>query len=233
MNNAKQLLIVALDFPTANEAEKLVSDLGDPVGFYKVGLELLYSGGVELVKNLVGQGKSVFFDAKLLDIGNTVEAAVRQIAGLGATFLTVHGTDRKTMTAAVAGRGDSALKLLAVTVMTNLDQQDLKQQGISATPEEMVLKRAEMALECGFDGIVSSAHEASLLRRNLGENFSIVTPGIRPAGSDSGDQSRIMTPSKALGSGASHLVVGRPITRASDPRSAAMAILEEMATVAD
>lgn len=231
MDNAKQRLIVALDFPTPGEAEKLVSELGDNVNIYKVGLELLYSGGTELAQKLVGEGKSVFIDAKLLDIGNTVEAAVRQIAKLGATFLTIHGTDRKTMTAAVSGRGDHSLKLLAVTVMTNLDQQDLNQQGISATPEEMVLKRAEMSLNCGFDGIVSSAHEASVLRQSLGENFSIVTPGIRPRGSDSGDQSRIMTPSEALGGGASHLVVGRPITKAPDPRSAALAILEEMTTV--
>ncbi len=231
MDNAKQRLIVALDFPTPGEAEKLVSELGDNVNIYKVGLELLYSGGTELAEKLVGEGKSVFIDAKLLDIGNTVEAAVRQIAKLGATFLTIHGTDRKTMMAAVSGRGDHSLKLLAVTVMTNLDQQDLNQQGISATPEEMVLKRAEMSLNCGFDGIVSSAHEASVLRQSLGENFSIVTPGIRPRGSDSGDQSRIMTPSEALGGGASHLVVGRPITKAPDPRSAALAILEEMTTV--
>ncbi|MGI9378832.1 MAG: orotidine-5'-phosphate decarboxylase [Methyloligellaceae bacterium] len=231
MDNAKQRLIVALDFPTPGVAEKLVSELGDNVNIYKVGLELLYSGGTELAQKLVGEGKSVFIDAKLLDIGNTVEAAVRQIAKLGATFLSIHGTDRKTMTAAVSGRGDYSLKLLAITVMTNLDQQDLNQQGISATPEEMVLKRAEMSLNCGFDGIVSSAHEASVLRQSLGGNFSIVTPGIRPRGSDSGDQSRIMTPSEALGGGASHLVVGRPITKAPDPRSAALAILEEMTTV--
>lgn len=224
----RQRLIVALDFPDVDGARQCIDALGDTVGVYKIGLELLFHGGSDLARELADQGHDVFFDAKLLDIGNTVERSVANIARLGARFLTVHGTDRKTMRAAVEGRGSSGLKLLAVTVMTNLDGDDLREQGIELPPSEMVIKRAKMARECGMDGVVSSAQEASLLRQELGADFIIVTPGIRPSGSDIGDQSRVMTPERAIGAGADYLVVGRPITEAEDPKAAARAIVEEI-----
>lgn len=225
----RQRLIVALDFPDVEGAKGLVENLGDSAEFYKIGLELLFHGGSELARELAGQGRDVFFDAKLLDIGNTVERATANIAGLGARFLTIHGTDRKTMSAAVSGRGTSGLKLLGVTVMTNLDTQDLVEQGISFSPSEMVLRRARMAQECGMDGIIASGHEAASLRRELGPDFLIVTPGIRPSGADIGDQSRVMTPGRAIAAGADYLVVGRPITQADDPKAAAQAIVDEIA----
>ncbi len=224
----RQRLIVALDFPDVAAARRCIDALGDDAGFYKIGLELLFNGGSELARELADQGGSVFFDAKLLDIGNTVERAVANIARLGARFLTVHGTDGKTMRAAVAGRGTSDLKLLAVTVMTNLDKEDLKEQGIDLSPSALVLARSRMALDCGMDGIVASAHEAALLRQELGSDFIIVTPGIRPSGSPVGDQSRIMTPEAAIAAGADYLVVGRPITQAGDPKLAARAIVDDI-----
>ena len=221
-------LIVALDFPDVEDARRSIEMLDDAVGVYKIGLELLFRGGVELANELTQQGHDVFFDAKLLDIGNTVERSVANIADLGVRFLTIHGIDRKTMSAAVAGRGDSGLKLLAVTVMTNLDSSDLKEQGCGMTAEDLVVHRAGMAIECGVDGVVASAHEARLLRKEFGHDFVIVTPGIRPQGSDMGDQSRVMTPGGAIQAGADYLVVGRPITQSDNPKAAALAIVEEI-----
>ena len=228
---AKNRIIVALDVPTPDEARKLIHELGDSVGVYKIGLELLFMGGLPLIDKLIDGGHKVFIDAKLLDIGNTVERSVRNIARMGATFLTVHGTDRKTMDAAVKGRGNSSLKLLAITVLTNLQQSDLKEQGISMSGQELVKHRAKLAHESGFDGVVASGHEAAEIRSTCGGLFDIVTPGIRPEWSDVGDQARIMTPAKAISMGANYIVVGRPITEATNPKLAAEKIIEEIESV--
>ncbi len=229
MTQPKDRLIVALDVPTPEEARKLIQELGGNVGVYKIGLELLFAGGVPLMENLLNYGHKVFIDAKLLDIGNTVERAVRNVSRLGATFLTIHGTDRKTMDAAVRGRGNSSTKLLAITVLTNLQQHDLEEQGITdMTGQELVRHRAKMAMDAGFDGVVASGHEANEIREDCGPTFNIVTPGIRPKWAETGDQARIMTPKKAIKQGADYLVVGRPITQAVDPLRAAMQIIEEI-----
>ena len=228
MPTPRDRLIVALDVPDAAAARALVAKLGDSVTFYKIGLELLFGGGLTLASELKADGKHVFLDMKLLDIGNTVEKAAAQIAGLGLDFLTVHGHDRKTMDAAVKGRGAGKLKLLAVTVLTNLEAADLAEQGIALSPRELVLKRARMAAEAGFDGVIASGAEAAAVRAISPPGFLIVTPGIRPAGSAAGDQARVTTPGQAIRDGASHLVVGRPITGAGDPRAAAEAVVREM-----
>ncbi|HET6322693.1 MAG TPA: orotidine-5'-phosphate decarboxylase [Hyphomicrobium sp.] len=218
---AKNRLIVALDMPTLEEAQRLIATLGDTVSFYKVGLELLFAGGLDLARALKGEGKHVFLDMKLLDIGNTVERAVANVTELGVDMLTVHGHDLKTMRAAVAGRGGAKLKLLAVTVLTNLTGDDLKQQGSSFSPADLVVQRAKLAYEAGFDGVIASGQEAGRVRDAVGANFLIVTPGIRLTGSATDDQQRITTPDNAIKAGASHIVVGRPITQADDPRLAA------------
>jgi len=219
--SAKNRLIVALDMPTVEEAQRLIASLGDAVSFYKVGLELLFAGGLDLARALKRDGKHVFLDMKLLDIGNTVERAVANVTELGVDMLTVHGHDLKTMRAAVAGRGGAKLKLLAVTVLTNLTGDDLKQQGSSFSPAELVVQRAKLAYEAGFDGVIASGQEAGRVRDAVGSNFLIVTPGIRLTGSSTDDQQRITTPDNAIKAGASHIVVGRPITQADDPRLAA------------
>jgi orotidine-5'-phosphate decarboxylase len=214
-------LIVALDMPTVEEARRLVAVLGESVTFYKVGLELLFAGGLDLARDLRRQGKRVFLDMKLLDIGNTVERAVANATDFGVDFLTVHGHDLKTMRSAVVGRGSSKLKLLAVTVLTNLTADDLQQQGSSFTPADLVLRRAELAREAGFDGVIASGQEAGRIREAIGPGFLIVTPGIRLTGSSSDDQQRITTPENAIRAGADYIVVGRPITQADDPKLAA------------
>ena len=221
-------LIVALDVPTPEEAHELIAKIGDHAGVWKIGLELLFAGGAELARSLSDQGQKVFVDAKLLDIPHTVERATANIAALGAAFLTVHGHDIKTMEAAIKGRGSSDLKLLAVTVLTSLDKSDLEQQGSAMTPAELVLHRAQLRREAGFDGVIASGHEAASIREATGDDFLIVTPGIRPAGADAGDQARIMTPARAIQAGADYLVVGRPIIQAEDPGAAARAIVEEI-----
>lgn len=226
---ARERLIVALDVPSAGEARALVEKLGDSVGVYKIGLELLFSGGFALASELASRGKRVFVDAKLLDIEATVERATSAIAKTGAEFLTVHAADRKTLHAAVKGRGSSGLKLLGVTVLTNLNAADLVQQGTDIPPQELVLHRAILAKEAGFDGVVASGQEARVIRAAAGPDFLIVTPGIRPKGSGSDDQSRIVTPADAIEAGADYLVVGRPITGAPDPSVAALAIGAEIA----
>jgi len=225
---AAHKLIVALDFSEAEEARRIVSLLHGEAGLFKVGLELIYSSGLSFPQMLVDSGAQVFLDAKLLDIPNTVERATAGAAALGAAFLTVHGTDRKTLDAAVRGRGDSATKLLAVTVLTSLDNADLAEQGIQSSAEALVLGRARMAKEAGFDGVIASAREAARIRADLGQDFLIVTPGIRPAGVSSDDQTRVLTPADAIAAGADYLVVGRPITAAQDPYAAANAIIEEI-----
>lgn len=223
-------LIVALDVPSVDDARELVRQLGDEVSFYKIGLELILCGsgsdnGLSLVGELIDKGKKVFLDAKLLDISNTVERSVARAAELGASFLTVHGHDLATMTAAVQGAKGSDLQLLAVTVLTSLNAEDLKQQGISEkiapTPADLVLYRANLARKAGFDGVISSGQEAAAIRAATGADFKIVTPGIRLPGGDAGDQQRVMTPEKAIAAGANYLVVGRPINQASDPATAA------------
>ncbi len=225
---ASERLIVALDVPTPEDAAELIAKIGDNAGVWKIGLELLFAGGAELARSLSDQGQKVFVDAKLLDIPHTVERATANIAALGAAFLTVHGHDIKTMEAAIKGRGSSDLKLLAVTVLTSLDKSDLEQQGSAMTPAELVLHRAQLRREAGFDGVIASGHEAASIREATGDDFLIVTPGIRPAGADAGDQARIMTPARAIQAGADYLVVGRPIIQAEDPGAAAQAIVEEI-----
>lgn len=224
---ASDRLIVALDVPSPDDARKLIEQIGDAAGVYKIGLELLFTGGMDLARDLVQQGHRVFIDAKLLDIPNTVERATASIAATGASFLTVHGHDIKTMEAALRGREGHGLKLLAVTVLTSLDKADLEQQGSTMTPAELVLHRARLRHEAGFDGIIASGHEAATVRDAVKDDFLIVTPGIRPSGAALGDQARVMTPAKAIAAGADYLVVGRPITQADDPgRAAAMIVAE-------
>ena len=225
----KDRIIVALDVPDPDEARALIAKLGDSVGVYKIGLELLFEGGQDLAKELVAEGKRVFIDAKLLDIEATVERATAAIAKTGAHFLTVHATDTKTLDAAVRGRGDSALKLLGVTVLTNLDRADLSEQGIDMPPLALVQERARLTQRAGLDGIVASGKEAAALHERL-RNFLIVTPGIRHQGTDAQDQTRAVTPTIAVEAGADYRVVGRPITRADDPRAAAQKIAEEIAS---
>jgi len=226
---ARERLFVALDVASVDRARVLVSELGDTVSCYKVGLELVFGGGLEFAQGLKATGKTVFLDMKLLDIENTVQKAAANIAQLGLDYLTIHGVDAKTVAAAVRGRGQSRLKLLAVTVLTNLERADLEQQGIKGmSPADLVVHRAKLAKAAGVDGIVASGLEAGLVRAAVGPDVLIVTPGIRLAGGEAGDQTRVMTPGKAIAAGADCLVVGRPITEAADPRAAAAAFIAEI-----
>jgi len=224
----KDRLIVALDLPGVAAADALVAKLGDSVSFYKIGYQLAYAGGLPFTRELVNAGKKVFVDLKLHDIGNTVARGVESIATLGATFLTVHAYPQ-TMKAAVEARAGSDLKILAVTVLTSYDDGDLHAAGYRFTVSDLVEARAQQAQVLGVDGLVSSPEEAADLRKIVGHQMQLVTPGIRPAGSASGDQKRIMTPSRAITAGADYLVVGRPITEATDPLRAAEAIQTEIA----
>jgi orotidine-5'-phosphate decarboxylase len=224
---ARDRIIVALDLSDVEAAEKAVWTLGDSVNFYKIGYELVMAGGLALAEDLVQGGKKVFLDMKLHDIGNTVMHATRRAAKLGATFLTVHAFPQ-TMRAAVEGRGDSKLDLLAVTVLTSWDNDDLKDAGYSATVEELVARRAAQAEAIGIDGLVCSPAEAKELRQRLGAKMMLVTPGIRPAGAEKGDQKRIMTPSDAIKAGVDYMVIGRPILAAESPKAAADAIVTEI-----
>jgi orotidine-5'-phosphate decarboxylase len=221
-------VIVPLDLPNVAAAEAMVARLGDSVTFYKIGYQLAYAGGLPLVGKLVDQGKKVFLDLKLHDIGNTVARGVESVAKLGATFLTVHAYPQ-TMKAAVEGRGGSGLKLLAVTVLTSYDDGDLHAAGYRLNVSDLVQARAQQAQVLGLDGIVCSPEEAAALRKIVGHQMNLVTPGIRPAGSEVGDQKRIMTPARAIAAGADYLVVGRPITGAADPKAAAEAVHAEIA----
>lgn len=223
-------LIVALDLPTRAEAEDLVETLGDSVSFYKVGLQLLATGGMEMARDLKARGRSVFLDWKLHDIGATVEKATAAIVASGACdLLTVHA-EPQVMAAAVRGRGgETSAKILGVTVMTSLTGQDLAEMGYGMGVEALIERRVRQAVDAGIDGVVASPHEAPIARRIGGPDFLVVTPGVRPAGAAMNDQARAATPADALAGGASHLVVGRPITAAADPRAAARAIAAEMA----
>jgi orotidine-5'-phosphate decarboxylase len=229
--HAVDRLIVALDFPRAEMAREAVTQLEGQAGVFKIGLELIYADGLPLARSLAAAGHRIFLDAKLSDIPNTVERATASAAGLGAHFLTVHGTDRKTLDAGIRGRGTSGTKLLAITVVTSLAPADLREQGITMSPAELVLHRARLAREAGFDGVVASAREAAAIRAALGRDFLIVTPGIRPAGAPPGDQARAVTPTEAIAAGADYLVVGRPITAAADPREAARQLVAEIRAV--
>lgn len=221
-------LIVALDVPSVAEAEALVARLGDRVGVYKIGLQLLFAGGLDLARRLAAAGKQVFLDVKLLDIDNTVSGAIRSIAGLGVAFVTVHAYPWA-MRAAVAARGDGRLKLLGVTVLTSLDDADLKTAGYAGTAEALVLARARDAVAAGMNGIVASPLEAAAVRAAVGPGLTIVTPGIRLPGEAVGDQKRTATPAEAIAAGADYLVVGRPILAAPDPATAAAAIVADIA----
>lgn len=224
---ANERLIVALDVETVDKAQNLIRQMGDSVSFYKIGMELVYAGGLEFVKLLAGEGKKVFLDLKLHDIPTTVERATARIAELGATFLTVHGFPQ-TMKAAVLGKAGRDLNILAVTVMTSYDDSDLKDAGYSCSVQDLVRKRAVQAVEAGVDGLILSPWEVAEIRALVGPTLELITPGIRPAGSQVGDQKRIMTPREAIKAGADRLVIGRPITAANDPKLEAMKILAEI-----
>jgi orotidine-5'-phosphate decarboxylase len=223
-------LILALDVPSIAAAEALVARLGDSVSFYKIGYQLAFAGGLDFARVLASAGKQVFVDLKLHDIGNTVARGVESVAKLGATFLTVHAYPQ-TMHAAVDARAGSQLRILAVTVLTSYDDADLAASGYDFTVPELVAERAGQARDVGVDGLVCSGAEVSLLRPIVGR-MTLVTPGIRPAGAEPGDQKRVMTPGEAIAAGADYLVIGRPILAAPDPKAAADAIVAEIARAA-
>ncbi|WP_417309041.1 orotidine-5'-phosphate decarboxylase [Devosia sp.] len=221
-------LIVALDLDSREAAETLIDRLGDAVDFYKIGYQLFYGGdGLALGKALLAAKKRVFFDLKLLDIDNTVERGVAAIAGTGATMLTVHAYPQ-CMRAAVKGAEGTDLSILGVSVLTSMDDADVAEAGFARDTSGLVTLRAGQARDAGIGGLVCSPHEAEMVRGIVGLKMQIVTPGIRPAGSAVGDQKRVMGPADAIAAGASHLVVGRPITAAPDPAAAARSILDEM-----
>jgi orotidine-5'-phosphate decarboxylase len=228
---ARDRLIVALDVKTVAEAEAMVARLGDSVTFYKVGLQLVFAGGLAFAQQLAQSGKQVFLDVKLLDIDNTVEGAVANIAAMGMTFVTIHAYPQA-MRAAITARGGAPLKLLGVSVLTSMNDADLTEAGFAGGVSDLVLLRAKQARAAGMDGLVGSPAEAAAVRPIVGDGMRIVTPGIRPAGAAAGDQKRIATPAAAITAGADYLVVGRPITGAADPKAAAEAIVEEIAQAA-
>jgi len=225
---ARDRLILALDLPSVAAAEAMVTRLGDAVTFYKIGYQLAFAGGLAFAETLVRANKRVFLDLKLHDIGNTVGKGVESVAKLGATFLTVHAYPQ-TMHAAVDARKGSGLRILAVTVLTSYDDGDLAAAGYDFTVPELVAERAAQARDIGVDGLVCSGEEAGNLREIVDEGMVLVTPGIRPADAEKGDQKRVMTPSAAIAAGADYLVVGRPIIAASDPKAAVEAIIAEIA----
>lgn len=227
----RERLIVALDVPDVDVARALIKKLGDSVVFYKIGYQLGYAGGLPLISELASSGKKVFADLKLHDIGNTVAKGVESVAKLGATFLTVHAYPQ-TMQAAVEARKGSSLQVLAVTVLTSYDDDDLHAAGYRLNVGDLVEARARQAQALGVDGLVSSAEEVGKLRGITGAQMRLVTPGIRPAGSAAGDQKRIMTPAKAIAAGADYLVVGRPVVEAADPKHAAEEIVAEIEAAA-
>jgi len=224
---ARDRLIVGLDVPNLQEAEKVVGALGDDILYYKIGYQLAFAGGLEFARDLAADGKKIFLDMKLLDIDNTVASGVENIVKMGMSMLTLHAYP-KAMKAAVAAAKGSDLCLLGVTVLTSMDEGDLIAAGYEYDPHTLVLRRAEQAHLAGMGGIVCSAEESAAVRKIIGPDMALVTPGIRPAGSDKGDQKRVMTPADAIKAGSSHLVVARPIVKAVDPKEAARAILAEM-----
>jgi orotidine-5'-phosphate decarboxylase len=230
-NVSREKLIVALDVSTAAAAHKIVAAIGESASIYKVGMQLYTAEGPQIVRDLVGAGRRVFLDLKYHDIPHTVAAAVREAARLGVGMLTVHASGSSQMLRAAADAARTvtpALRVLGVTVLTSMDESDLNNIGIRSTVQDEVLRLAALALANGCQGIVTSAREASRLRTELGQDFAIVTPGVRPAGTGHGDQVRVVTPAEAIAAGASHIVVGRPITEASDPAAEARSILAQM-----
>jgi len=231
MYDPRQRLIVALDVSSAAAAQKIVAAVGDSASCYKVGMQLYTAEGPRIVRDLVASGRRVFLDLKYHDIPNTVAAAVREAAGLGVSMLTVHASGGGKMLRAAteaARNSNAALMVLAVTVLTSLDDNDLDKLGVHGRVKDQVLRLAALALADGCHGVVASAQEASELRSELEGDFAIVTPGIRPAGMEPGDQARVVTPAEAIAAGASHIVVGRPITAATDPAAEARAILGQI-----
>jgi orotidine-5'-phosphate decarboxylase len=226
----RQRLIVALDVSTAAAAQKIVAAVGDSALTYKVGMQLYTAEGPQIIRDLVASGRRAFLDLKYHDIPNTVAHAVSEAAKLGVSMLTVHaaGGGKMLRAAVEAAQARPGLMVLAVTVLTSLETSDLEKIGVRGSVEDSVLRLATIALANGCHGIVASAREASKLRAELGNNFAIVTPGVRPAGTSAGDQVRIVTPAEAIASGASHIVVGRPITEAADPAAEARAILGQI-----
>ncbi len=221
-------LIIALDLPSIDEADAVIDTIGAAGSFYKIGYQLMPIGGLDLARRLSGAGKKVFLDFKFHDIGATVERGVKSICALGGDFLTVHA-EPDVLKGAVDGRGDDPrLKILAVTVLTSLNQQSLKTAGIDMKLEDLVLKRAEFAAKAGADGVIASAKEAAAIKARFGDALLVVTPGVRPAGAAADDQKRVVTPAAAIAAGADHLVVGRPIIAADDPAAAAAAIQAEI-----
>jgi len=222
-------LIVPLDLPTRAEAEAMVERLGDAISFYKIGLELLATEGVAFGRDLRRRGRQVFADWKLHDIGATVERAVAAIAASEACDIVNVHAEPQVLAAAVRGRGSSSIKLLGVTVLTSLSGQDLGEIGYAFSPAQLVERRIRQCIDAGADGVVASPLEAAIARRIGGPDFLVVTPGVRPSWAALNDQARAETPAFALREGASHIVCGRPITAAADPRAAAAVIVEEMA----
>jgi orotidine-5'-phosphate decarboxylase len=225
--SSRERLIVALDVPSVADAERMIERLGDGVCFYKIGYQLAFAGGLALAERLVHEGNRVFLDLKLHDIGNTVAHGVESVARIGATFLTVHAFPQ-TMRAAVKARSPG-LRILAVTVLTSYNDDDLAEAGYGERVADLVARRADQAVEIGADGLVCSAAEVASLRPRVGTTMTLVTPGIRPVGAATGDQKRVFTPGEAIAVGADYLVVGRPILEASDPRRVADAIVDEIA----
>ena len=231
-NVARDRLIFALDVPSTAEADRLLDRLQGHISFVKVGLELYTAAGPMMVQRIVERGMRVFLDLKFLDIEETVRRATARVAAMGVDFLTVHA-NRKALTAAVQGREGSSLKLLAVTVLTNFDSNDLREMGIQRTVQDLVTARALLASEVGCDGVVASGEEAATLRQKIGPRFGIVTPGVRPAGKGVDDHARATTPTQTIASGADYLVIGRPIRDAADPPATVNAILAEMQAAFD
>ena len=231
INDLRDRMIVALDVATVREAYHLITELGDAASFYKIGYRLAFAGGLTLAEDLLREGKKVFLDLKLHDIGNTVEEGVQSLTRMNLTFLTVHAYPQ-TMRGAVEGRGQHPMGLLAVTALTSYDDADLHDAGYRLAVADLVALRAQQARLAGIDGIVCSAAEAGIVRNAIGSGMVIVTPGIRPAGSASGDQKRTLSPGEAIRAGVDHMVIGRPIIRAADPRGAASAIMDEIVSVA-
>lgn len=230
--NPADHLIIPLDVPTTNEAGALVDQLGADVDFYKIGHQLAFAGGLDFANELLQDGKRIFLDMKLLDIDNTIEKGIENIVRMGVQMTTIHAYP-KAMRSAVKAAAGSDLCLLGVTVLTSMDDADLGAAGYSGDAESLVKRRAADASEAGMGGVVASAMEAKQIREVVRPDMAIVTPGIRPQGSDAGDQKRVMTPAKAIRAGATHLVVGRPITQAEDPAAAARQVLDEIRSALD
>jgi orotidine-5'-phosphate decarboxylase len=220
-------IIVALDVDSRDDALRLVDQLGDAVDFYKVGMELYAAAGIDVARQIIASGKQVFLDMKYYDIGETVKRAVAQMARCGVSLLTVHSSGQ-VMRAALAGRGDSQLKVIAVTVLTSFDGSDLRELGYQCTVPELVHHLVRLAKETGVDGLVCSPLEVASVRELVGDDMILITPGVRSSGADTGDQKRVATPAQAILSGADYLVIGRQITRAPNPRAEAHRIYDEI-----